>query len=168
MKSFKFVIIGAIALTTASAFADLKSDWQKVLDKYVVLNKKRDIKGFDALVMKTFTEDFKFTGKDKKQTMTRQQWIDESHQEMKMTGTITKVVFHADSIKMMGKDKALVKVSIVFEGDIQIDPKGKPTSMKSTAKTDQVIVKKGGMWMLQSMTNTEETMSMNGKPMKGG
>jgi phage protein U len=166
MKSFKFIVFGAIALTATSAFADLKSDWQKVLDKYVALNKKRDIKGFDALVMKTFTEDFKFTGKDKKQTMTRQQWIDESHQEMKMTGKITKVVFHADSIKMMGKDKALCKVSIVFEGEVQLD-KGKLSKMTSTAKTDQVIVKKGGMWMLQSMTNTEETILVNGKPMKG-
>ncbi|MEI8282251.1 MAG: hypothetical protein WCG75_07595 [Armatimonadota bacterium] len=168
MKSLKFIVIGAIALSATSAFADLKSDWQKVLDKYVALNKKRDIKGFDAMVMKTFTEDFKFTSKDGKQLMTRQQWIDESHQEMKMTGKITKVVFHADSVKMMGKDKALVKVSIVFEGEVQMEPKGKPSKMTSTAKTDQIIVKKGGTWWLQTMTNTEEKMLVNGKPMKGG
>ena len=99
--------------------------------------------------------------------MNRQQWIDQSHEEMKMTGKVTKVVFHADSIKMMGKDRALCKVSIIFEGMVQMDPKSKPATMKSTAKTDQVIVKKDGKWWLQSMKNTEETMTMNGKPFKG-
>ena len=165
MKSLKLFVIGALAFAGTSAFADLKSDWQKVLDKYVALNKKRDTKGFDAIVMETFTPDFVFTSKGG-QKMNRQQWIDQSHEEMKMTGKVTKVVFHADSIKMMGKDKALCKVSIVFEGTVQMNAKAKPASMKSTAKTDQVLVKKGGKWWLQSMTNTEEKMTMNGKPMK--
>lgn len=166
MNSKKLLSVGIALLVATSAFADLKSDWQKILDKYVALNLKRDMKGFDAMVMQTFTPDFKFTSKSG-QTMNRQQWIDQSHEEMKMTGTVTKVVFHADSIKMMGKDKALCKVSIIFEGMVQMDPKSKPAAMKSTAKTDQVIVKKNGKWWLQSMKNTEEAMTMNGKPMKG-
>lgn len=165
MKSLKFIVVGVIALAGTSAFADLKSDWQKVLDKYVALNKKRDIKGFDAMVMKTFTEDFKFTSKGG-QTMSRQQWIDQSHMEMKGTGKITKILFHADSIKVMDKDKALCKVSIIFDGMVQMDPKAKPVMMKSTASTDQILVKKGGKWWLQSMTNTKEAMTVNGKPMK--
>ena len=165
MKSLKFFFIGALALAGTSAFADLKSDWQKVLDKYVALNLKRDINGFDAMVLKTFTPDFTFTSKSG-QSMNRQQWIDQSHEEMKMTGKVTKVVFHADSIKMMGKDKALCKVSIIFEGMVQMDPKSKPAAMKSTAKTDQIIVKKDGKWWLQSMKNTDEVMTLNGKPLK--
>ncbi len=166
MKFTKLILLGATILIGASAHADLKSDWQKVLDKYVALNLKRDIKGFDAMVMATFTPDFKFTSKSG-QSMNRQRWIDQSHEEMKMTGKVTKVVFHADSIKMMGKDKALCKVSIIFEGMVQMDPKSKPAAMKSTAKTDQVIVKKDGKWWLQSMKNTEEAMTLNGKPFKG-
>jgi Protein of unknown function (DUF2572) len=165
MNPKKFILAAAVLLVATSAFADLKSDWQKVLDKYVTLNKKRDIKGFDAMVMATFTPDFKFTSKSG-QSMSRQQWIDQSHQEMKMTGTVSKVVFHADSLKMMGQDKALCKVSIIFEGSVQTDPKAKATSMKYTAKTDQVIVKKSGKWWLQSMTNTDESVTMNGKPLK--
>ncbi len=160
------MLLGAITLIGASANADLKSDWQKTLDKYVALNLKRDIKGFDAMVMATFTPDFKFTSKSG-QSLSRQQWIDQSHVEMKMTGKVTKVVFHADSIKMMGKDKALCKVSIIFEGMVQMDPKSKPGAMKSTAKTDQILVKKDGKWWLQSMKNTEEVMTLNGKPLKG-
>jgi hypothetical protein len=151
-------------LIATSCFADLKSDWQKILDKYVALNLKRDVKGFDAMVMETFTPDFKFTTKSG-QSLNRQQWIDQSHQEMKMTGKVTKVVFHADTIKMLGKDKALCKVSIIYEGMVQMDPKSKPVSMKSTARTDQVLVKKGNKWWLQSMTNTEEKVTMNGKPL---
>jgi hypothetical protein len=166
MNSKKLLSVGVALLVSTSAFADLKSDWQKILDKYVALNLKRDMKGFDAMVMQTFTPDFKFTSKSG-QSMNRQQWIDQSHEEMKMTGKVTKVAFHADSIKMMGKDKALCKVSIIFEGMVQMDPKSKLAAMKSTAKTDQVIVKKDGKWWLQSMKNTEETMTMNGKPMKG-
>ncbi len=166
MKFAKLILLGGTILAGASANGDLKSDWQKVLDKYVALNLKRDIKGFDAMVLQTFTPDFKFTSKSG-QSMNRQQWIDQSHEEMKMTGKVTKVVFHADSIKMMGKDKAHCKVSIIFEGMVQMDPKSKPAAMKSTAKTDQVIVKKNGKWWLQSMKNTEEGMTMNGKPLKG-
>ena len=53
MKFTKLILLGATILIGASAHADLKSDWQKVLDKYVALNLKRDIKGFDAMVMAT-------------------------------------------------------------------------------------------------------------------
>lgn len=166
MKLVRIILTASALFVASSCFADLKSDWQKLLDKYVALNLKRDIKGFDALVMQTFTPDFKFTSKAG-QTMSRQQWIDQSHEEMKMTGKVTKVVFHADSIKMMGKDKALCKVSIIFEGMVQMDPKSKPAAMKSTAKTDQILVKKGNKWWLQSMTNTDEAMTLNGKPFKG-
>ncbi|MEI7985347.1 MAG: hypothetical protein WCI55_06935, partial [Armatimonadota bacterium] len=96
MKITKLLLLSATILVGASANADLKSDWQKVLDKYVALNLKRDMKGFDAMVLQTFTPDFKFTSKSG-QAMNRQQWIDQSHEEMKMTGKVTKVVFDADS-----------------------------------------------------------------------
>ncbi|MBS1703109.1 MAG: nuclear transport factor 2 family protein [Armatimonadetes bacterium] len=166
MKSSAILLSGALALLSSSAFADLKSDWQKMLDKYVKLNLARDVKGLDTFILDHFASDFKFTGKSGK-SLNRQQWIDQTHDEMKMTGQVTKVVFHIDSVKMMGKDKALCKTSIVFEGTVQMDPKAKPATMKATSKADQIMVKKAGKWWIQSMTNTEEGMTINGKPFKG-
>lgn len=162
----RLVLVPSFLLLATTSFADLKSDWQKTLDKYVVLNKNRDMKGLDAFIKDNFAPDFKFTPK-KGQSMNRDQWIKQTHEEANMTGKITKVVFHIDSVKMMSKEKGLCKVSIVFEGSVSMDPKGKPSTIRATSKTDQVMVMKGGKWWIQSMTNTEESLTMDGKPVKG-
>ncbi len=163
MKSLKFIVIGAIVLAGTSAFADLKSDWQKKLDSYCAAMKKKDLKTCTAIIKENFAPEFKYVPMKGKPTGL-DQWLAEAKMEMGMTEKVTAMAFTIDKVTM-GKDSAVMKTTIKFEGTVKMDPKSKAGVMKGNSTADQKMVKKGGKWWITEIKVTSEKATYNGKPM---
>ena len=152
-----------IVLGTGTAMADMKSDWQKKLDAYCAAMKRKDLKTCTAIIKENFSPDFKYVPM-KGKTIGMKEWIDLGKMEMDMTEKVTRMTYVIDSVKT-GKDSAMMKTTLKFEGMVKMDPKTKAGTMKVSSTSDQKMVKKGGKWWITEIKATGEKTTFNGKPM---
>ena len=164
MKAKNLLMFGAVLLLgTTTAFADLKSDWQKKLDAYVAAMKKKDLKACTVIINENFSPDFKYIPM-KGKTIGIKEWLDLGKMEIGMTEKVTTMTYKIDKVTM-GKNSAVMKTTIKFEGTVKMDPKAKAGVMKGTSTSDQKMVKKGGKWWITEIKSTSEKTTFNGKPM---
>ena len=158
------MMFGAVLLLgTSAAFADMKSDWQKKLDAYCAAMKRKDVKACMAIVKDNFSPDFKYIPM-KGKTIGLKEWLDQGKMEIEMTEKVKTMVFTIDKVTM-GKDSAVMKTTIKFDGTVKMDPKAKAAVMKGTSTADQKMVKKGGKWWITEIKATSEKTTLDGKPM---
>ena len=164
MKIKNLLMLGAVLiLGTTTAFADLKSDWQKKLDAYVAAMKRKDLKACTAIINENFSPDFKYIPL-KGKTIGINEWLDLGKMEIEMTEKVTTMVYKIDSVKM-DKDSAIMKTTLKFKGTVKMDPKGKAGVMTGLSTSDQKMVKKGGKWWITEIKETTGKSTYNGKPM---
>lgn len=157
---------GATVAIVASVGADLKSDWQKTLDNYCSVAKKKDLKKAEAIVRANFDKNFKFVDA-KGNSMGLDEWIKQGNDEMKATGTVSAFSIHIDSAKQAGST-AEMATTITFGAMIKMDPKAKASEMKYVGKSTMSMVKKGSKWWLTKIVEKSSKMTLGGKPFNGG
>ena len=163
MKAKNLLMLGAVfVLGTTTAFADMKSEWQKKLNAYCAAMKRKDLKACTAIIKENFSPDFKYIPL-KGKTISLDEWLGEAKMEMQMTEKVSTMAFTIDKVTM-GKDSAMMKTTIKFEGTVKMDPKAKAGTMKGNSSADQKMVKKGSKWWITEIKVTSEKTTFNGKP----
>jgi hypothetical protein len=163
----RFLVSAGAVIAIASCFgADLKSDWQKILDNYCSVAKKKDLKKAEAIVRANFDKNFKFIDA-KGNSMGLDEWIKQGNDEMKATGTVSAFSIHIDSAKQTGS-KAEMMTTITFGAMIKMDPKAKPSEMKYVGKSVMSVAKKGSKWWITKIVEKSSKMTLGGKPFNGG
>jgi hypothetical protein len=165
MKSHGVVLILAGLLVTTSAFADLKTDWQKKMDMYCAAQKRKDVKGATAIIKENFAPEFKFIPL-KGKAIGLSEWLAQGKMEIEMSETVKAMSITISDVKM-GKDSAMMKTVVAFEGTVKMDPKAKAGVMKVSSTAEQKMVKKGGKWWIAEIRQIAEKATYNGKPMAG-
>lgn len=161
----KLFVLGCASILVSSAFADLKSDWQKTLDSYCTLMVKKDTKGMETLIRANFTKDFKFVRADKKTMIGLNQWIEQEVAQTNQAQKIKKMSIEINSVKM-GKNTAEMATTIGFEGIMKLDPKGKPGTLAGHGKGSMTLVQQGGKWKISRIDEGKTSMTFNGQAIK--
>ena len=164
MKTKMLWSFGAVVAIVGSVGADIKSDWQKILDSYCTAAKKKDLKTADKIVRANFSKDFKFVS-SKGVTQNLEEWIKGGHDEMNMTSKVNTFSLHIDSLKP-GKATSEMMMTITFAGMVQLDPKGKPGEMKYVGKSATTLTKSGSKWLISKIVEKSGNTTFNGKPLK--
>ena len=166
MKSLKFILVGTIVLAAAAIHADIKSEWQKKLDTYCALFKKKDNKGMEAILKENFSPNFKFMPmKGQGKPMNLKEWIDAQRSQLKMMDKCSEFTIHIDKT-FGGKNVFHMATTIHMVCTAKLDPKGKPGTIKSESMADQILLKEGDKWVVAAINVISDKMTFNGKPVK--
>jgi hypothetical protein len=157
--NYKKIFVAATALLLITP----KSDWQKKLDNYCAAMRRKDLKACTAIIKDNFSPDFKYIPL-KGKTIGLDEWLAEGKMEMQVTEKVTMMSYKINSVKQ-GKDSAVMKTTLKFEGMVKMDPKAKAGIMTGNSSSDQKMVKKDGKWWIVEIKETSGKATYNGKPM---
>ena len=162
------VLLGAAALLiTTSAFADLKSDWQKKMDNFCAAQKRKDVKTCVTIIKNEFAPEFKFIPL-KGKSINLSEWIAQSKMEIEMSGKVKHFTITINKVTMgKGGTTATMTTTVSYQGTVKMDPKAKEQVMKVLSDAEQKMVKKGDKWWILEIKQKNEKATLDGKPMPG-
>lgn len=147
----------------ADEAATLKSNLQTAIDQYTAAWKKKDAKTTERIIRAHFAKDFVSTMKTG-QKMSLEEWIANDKMQMSFVKTVKTMSLKIDKVTVSGNKASSNET---FLAEFMVDnpqTPGKTSTIKVKGTSKSTYKKVGGKWLISTMVEVSNSMTMDGKP----